>query len=355
MRARPRAKKSSSAPAVPQVISSAPVEVFDEAPNQQKVVQAHYTRRGKTEFSIFTYKKVAGMHFQQKPNKSITLSESAARNLSKYLDEHLERNSEVDRGNLPLIRHSLEAERSEEPDITALSNAVKELFRNPKLVNYLAKKDLGSLLQRGILSLIRISELRTAIAQLRCYLEDSSLGESVYQAWCEKHTWAFGNCYVSRDSIRQISSADEVDHIVSTMFGYRDIIELKLPTAKVLVHNPKRRHYAFSADVSDAIGQCNRYLHVFSQLAAKGLLDNPHIIACQPRATIVIGRSIAFTRDEVEALHGLNARLHSICVITYDQLLQQGEQTLKVLTNSTNESESADVAIHLIPATGKGF
>ena len=48
----------------------------------------------------------------------------------------------------------------------------------------------------------------------------------------------------------------------------------------------------FSSEASKAIGQCHRYLDVFSKVASDGLLGNEQIAAYHPEATIVIGRSV---------------------------------------------------------------
>jgi hypothetical protein len=72
-------------------------------------------------------------------------------------------------------------------------------------------------------------------------------------------------------------------------------------------------------------------LDVLHEEAAKGLRDYPEIVAYHPRATIVIGRSNDWRPEQFKALHGLNRRLNGITVMTYDQLLAQGERLVHVL------------------------
>jgi hypothetical protein len=86
--------------------------------------------------------------------------------------------------------------------------------------------------------------------------------------------------------------------------------------------------YFWSREASMAIGQCHRYLDVLHEAAANGLRDHSEIVAYHPRAMIVIGRSDGWSDARLRALHGLNARLHGISVMTYDQLLAQAEQLL---------------------------
>jgi hypothetical protein len=85
--------------------------------------------------------------------------------------------------------------------------------------------------------------------------------------------------------------------------------------------------------VSSAIAQCHRYLDVLHEEVRQGLpRDHPEIVAYHPRATIVVGRSETWSETQQRALHGLNARLHSITVMTYDHLLAQAEALLANLT-----------------------
>lgn len=72
-------------------------------------------------------------------------------------------------------------------------------------------------------------ELRTALNVLRQHLDEGETAENIYQRWCEKHGWAFGNAHVVNDRIRAISTGDQVDLLV--------------PRAAVpgLQHRPARR------------------------------------------------------------------------------------------------------------------
>jgi len=45
----------------------------------------------------------------------------------------------------------------------------------------------------------------------------------------------------------------------------------------------------------------------------------------------VIGRSTGWEELRLKALHGLNRRLSGIMVMTYDQLLSQGERLVELL------------------------
>jgi hypothetical protein len=124
------------------------------------------------------------------------------------------------------------------------------------------------------------------------------------------------------DRVRDISTVDALGLLLpSVISGYRDLIELKRPELEIPHYDAAHKNYYFGADVSKALGQCHRYLDVLSDVAAKGLLDHPEIVAYHPRATIVIGRSGGWDDSKPRALHGLNSRLYGISVMSYDQLL----------------------------------
>jgi hypothetical protein len=138
--------------------------------------------------------------------------------------------------------------------------------------------------------------------------------------------------------VRNIPAGDHLDLLLPTVIaGFRDIVELKRPDMPVLNWDKAHRNFYFSADSSSAIGQCHRYLDVLHEDASQGLRDHPEIVAYHPRATIVIGRSADWREDQHRALHGLNRRLNGITVMTYDQLLAQGERLVQMLQSEAPE------------------
>lgn len=186
-------------------------------------------------------------------------------------------------------------------------------------------KDIASLLHGAV----RLTEMQEAVADLKRHLADGDVAEAVYQEWCTRHSWAFGNAYVARDSIRTIGVGDEVDVLMeAAASGLRDVFELKRPNMDVVKYDRSHKSWYWSSDTVKAIAQCHRYLDVLHELSARRLRDRPEIAAYHPRAVIVIGRSETWDAAQHEALHGLNARLHSITVTTYDYLLAQAKALL---------------------------
>ena len=54
----------------------------------------------------------------------------------------------------------------------------------------------------------------------------------------------------------------------------------------------------------------------------------------------MIGRSNTWDADRLRGLHGLNRRLVGITVMTYDQLLAQGERLISMLSETVTQDEA---------------
>jgi hypothetical protein len=217
-------------------------------------------------------------------------------------------------------------------DASETARRLVSVLREPGVMDGLAAMDLSADVAGALHGAARITELRGAVAELREHLTAGRTLESVYQDWCDRHCWAFGNVYVARDEVRHIAVGDQVDLLVrSSANGLRDAIELKRPSMKVIVWDKTHRSWYWSRDVAAAIGQCHRYLDTLHGELQALMRDHPDIVAYHPRAIIVVGRSAEWAEDQQRALHGLNARLHSITVMTYDHLLAQAEAVLATL------------------------
>lgn len=291
-----------------------------------------------TDYTEFAAKMVT--HKKQRPpmdwlvveEKSVTLGGEALQRLLPALRSHLRVSEEGEDGAYLVIRIQEGTANLGTHDPASVASALAKVLGQEEIVKHLQKTELSTELVNAFKASIRLSEMRSAIADLRNNLESDVTDESTYQKWCESHSWAFGNAYVMRDQVREVSPGDHLDLLLPTVIGgYRDIVELKRPDMSVLKYDSTHRNYYFSSDVSKAIGQCHRYLDVLHEEAAKGLRDHPEIVAYHPRAVIVIGRSCGWDTDQHRALHGLNRRLSGLTIMTYDHLLAQGERLIDVL------------------------
>lgn len=277
-------------------------------------------------------------------DKTITLSEQATRKLAAELPKYYAVAREDSAGDYVVIRMSdgYTDVANLDPDV-AVSALITALGQED-IAAHLNGIDLGEGLTKALRYSVRLSEMKMAVAELRNLLDEGVNDEKYYQAWCEEHPWAFGNSFVVNDNIRDITIQDQVDILVPRLLaGFRDIIELKRPDMEVLRYDESHRDYYFSSDVSKAIGQCHRYLDVFTEAATNGLIGNKSIVAYHPEATIVMGRMKEWPEAKSKALHGLNARLSRIRIITYDHLLAQGESLIDYLSNIEQEEYESEI------------
>lgn len=273
--------------------------------------------------------------------KSVSMKEEAARKLLLALKDHLTVADETkDAGAYMVVRLDGGIAKLSEHDPSAVAEALTKILGQPEIAKHLNHTEMSSVLIGAMRGAIRLKEMSEAVAQLRAHLESGDASESTYQVWCKEHSWAFGNAYVVRDPIQAIGTGDKIDLLLPTvMSGYRDLVELKRPDMDVLIWDTTHKNYYFSSELSKAIGQCHRYLDVFGEEAVVGLRDHPEIVAYHPRAIIVIGRSKDWSLDQQKALHGLNARLSGITVMTYDHLLNQGERLVQMLASAGSDDK----------------
>jgi hypothetical protein len=264
--------------------------------------------------------------------KSLTLNGAASQKLLSALQAHLAVAAQDSDGSYLLLRVSEGTANLGEHDPQVVAKALAKVLSRDDIVRHLDGSDLSDNLVDSLRKAIRLREMQSAVADLRDKLNRGDTDEQVYQEWCQSHSWAFGSAYVVNDEVRNISASDNLDLLLPTVIaGYRDLVELKRPDMNVLIYDNTYRNYYWSSEVSRAIGQCHRYLDVLHEVAANGLRDHPEIVAYHPRAIIVIGRSEEWPSAQLRALHGLNHRLTSVTVMTYDQLLAQGERLLSIV------------------------
>lgn len=281
-------------------------------------------------------KKVSGFSV---PETEISMKETSVVVLRDKLNELLALKKIPETGNFLLVKiGDYQQVDLSGLDTSDVAKALISVLENDEIVEHIDAIDFSDNLAFAFRNSIKIKSLIKAMDELEAALETES-GEQYYQEWCEQNGWIFGNQYVMKDGERRISRSDSVDLLATSVIsGYRDIIELKKSTFAVLNYDSSHDAYYFSAEVSKAIGQCHRYLDVFSEEAVAGLRDNREIVAYHPRATLVIGRSKDWTEGQHKALHGLNSRLNGVSILTYDHLLLQGRRLIDMLRNTQQES-----------------
>lgn len=276
----------------------------------------------------------------------INLRQDSAILLRDKLNEWLELKKVPDNGNFIMInlgeKQSIDLSGKNSSEV---AEAIISILDNEEIRSQIDSLDFSEDLSFAFRHSIHIKSLERAMSELETALNTID-EEQYYQEWCEKNGWIFGNQYIMNDKVRGITASDKVDFLAtSVLSGFRDIIELKKPSFNVLIEDGSHNSFYFSSEVSKAIGQCHRYLDVFSEAASKGLIDHDEIIAYHPRATIIVGRSNDWSKEKHKALHGLNCRLNGISVLTYDHLLLQGKRLIEILKNTPSEEIIDEIPI----------
>ena len=220
---------------------------------------------------------------------------------------------------------------------------VESLLKDGKLSDLIKKGVLKDEHFSELKSVIRISEMEKAITDLESLLIESDT-EKDFENWCCDNVWAFGNYYVAKESIHQISNAEKVDLLLKNALNcYRDIIEFKKPSFAILEFDSSHNNYYFSKEVSKAISQVINYSDIFESVAEQGLHRHEEIKAYYPKSIIVVGRSNRFNQEQIRALHALNGRLTGIEIKSYDDLLLQAKNLLAVLKGNTEVNSQQEM------------
>ncbi|MDZ5777243.1 hypothetical protein U4I94_22755, partial [Stenotrophomonas maltophilia] len=90
-------------------------------------------------------------------------------------------------------------------DPRSLVGALTKVLSHSDLVQYLASTELTHELTIALRGSVRLSEMRSAVAELRSSLGRGEAAEHVYQLWCEKHCWAFGNAAPPSAKLQNLS------------------------------------------------------------------------------------------------------------------------------------------------------
>lgn len=162
-------------------------------------------------------------------------------------------------------------------------------------------------------------------------------GNDSWQSWIYKNNWLFGVNYQQPIEKTKINiSGIMPDYLFPTIDNFVDILEIKLPDDEVIVKDTNHNgSWRWSPETNIAIGQVVNYLSEIDRLRLeieKNIKDKYkfEINLLKPRAYILIGNSSTWDNNKKEGLRKMNHALHGIEIVTYKELLDRGNQYLKI-------------------------
>jgi hypothetical protein len=216
--------------------------------------------------------------------------------------------------------------------IETLKNEKYELKRDIELLKELKEKSNIYYYQT------KLKELTDRLTGDKIFNETS--GKNSWQSWIYENNWIFGVTYQTPIEKEQVGFKQIPDYLFPTMDGFIDILEIKLPTKNAIIKDDSHTgSYRWSSETSEAIGQVVNYLHHLElhQLLIKQNLERTYckkykvsIYSIKPRAYVVIDTKEGWDEDKIEGLRKLNYSLHGIEVLTYSDLLQRGNNIIKL-------------------------
>lgn len=182
---------------------------------------------------------------------------------------------------------------------------------------------------KSIATASRFLECRKAYKQLEQLVQEPSTPERDFQRHLSENPWMFGSEYSELFSRRTWTRDQNLDYMLRrTVDRYLEIVEIKTAFSDPLF-NLDRSHESYypAKSLSQVLGQVVRYIEEVER-------NRDHIFATDELDTLKIRARAIVGRDgnsgQQAALRNLNAHLHGIEIITYDQLLRIAARVLDV-------------------------
>ena len=295
-----------------------------------------------------SYKKLKS-EWQTEPTKSISLSGGDSDELQRIID-FIRANRE---GAVPAETNDFLVVRApdDELNLAALGNLLNDLQAGQKvdvLVEVLENAAsspgiLHALLERAAAdpklfaeaaAALNLATYRAAVNSLRQLIDDPRAREQDFQRLLEENPWMFGSEYSERLDNRNLTRDEQHDFVMRlTTDNYLELIEIKKPLNghDLFVYDRSHDCYYQSAEVSKVVGQVQHYLEKLDS-ERYTVIARDREDPFKVRAKIIIGRD--GNKDQCRTLRLLNAHLHRIEIVTFDQLLRIADSVLSYLESA---------------------
>jgi hypothetical protein len=228
------------------------------------------------------------------------------------------------------------ATASERTDL--LVDLLTQIRRNPSLLADLMRKEKEDPADfEKMAAVLNFARYSNALVELKRLVADSE-NERDFQRHLEEHPWMFGSEYSERLARRNWTRGSDADHMVRrTSDGALELIEIKVPLngRDLFIYDPSHDCYHPSSPLSKVVGQVMHYLEKLDQDCLRiAAIDGEDVNKI--RAKIIIGRDS--DNWPQKTLRNLNAHLHRIEIITYDQLINIAERVLCLMRKTIEKN-----------------
>ena len=216
-------------------------------------------------------------------------------------------------------------------DVVDPAEAARRISASPEALAVLANEDSGRLILRAA----ELKRQEHGLMTARLISENPSASENDLHQALLANTWIFGGRYLGVAAQRRLTAGNEVDIPLLRADGVLHIVELKRSMSAGSIVKRHRNAWVPTAEVHDAIGQARNYLLALDEerhairaqygietrrASALVLIGHPSLHPDLPEETIN------------DTLRTLNAHTSRVEVLTYKELLDSEERTLRRAT-----------------------
>lgn len=183
-----------------------------------------------------------------------------------------------------------------------------------------------------------IRDRRRVVADLQRLAVASDVNETAMHKAIGKRYWLFGGQYVGVADRKSLMPLDQYDIPLLCADGSLEVIELKGPEAEIVRRH--RNHLIVTDAVHEAVSQCLNYLRALDEMGSTLAAQYKSEFGIdfdfrRARGTVVIGHPDRSSRTDAtkaqieQTVRSYNAHLSRLQVLTYADLLDSAERTLR--------------------------
>lgn len=212
-------------------------------------------------------------------------------------------------------------------DIEDPAEAARTIVTSTDALAVLADEDHAQMLLRAA----EMKRQAAGLVELRKTAEDSAASEADLQRVLKDNIWIFGGRYLGAAAERRLTAGKELDIPLIRADGSLHVVELKCSMRVRSLVKRHRNAWVPTAEVHDAVGQAINYLVALDE--DRNYIRDKFGIETRRAATVLIGHPNVqpeVSENEInDALRTLNAHTGRVEVLTYKDLIDSAERTLR--------------------------